>query len=205
MAEATTAGTDEGTRRRRFLQPRLVVPAGLAALVLVGGSVWAVSGGGGGSTAPVGAGAATPSVTATAEPSASAQPSPSPSAVPSPGLSVAPEPDPAPATAEPEQLGGGAPTATRKPTGKAAEATPAAKPQGTSAGKPKAPSGRDPQVPPPCPECEAKAGDPDPQHTCIHDAAGRFLTCSPVQIGTPLPRPGQPAATPTPGGPDHTH
>lgn len=39
--------TEQGAEERRgLLRPRLAVPAGLAALLLVGGSVWALSGGG---------------------------------------------------------------------------------------------------------------------------------------------------------------
>ncbi|MFG2904485.1 hypothetical protein ACGF13_05395 [Kitasatospora sp. NPDC048286] len=201
--------TDEGAaRQRRLLRPRLVIPAALAVLVLVGGSVWAVSGGGG-STASAGSGA-----TATAEPSvtppaaAQAQPSPSPSAVPEPApasasASVEPEREP---ESDADEPGSGAPSVARKPTGKA-EPTPAAKPQGASTGKPKAPAAQDPHNLPPtaCADCHTNPQEPDPQHTCIHDAAGRILTCSPVQIGTPIPRPGQTLSTPTPGRPDHTH
>ncbi|MFJ9440811.1 hypothetical protein ACIRRH_02940 [Kitasatospora sp. NPDC101235] len=203
------AETDEGARPRRFLRPRLVVPAGLAALLLVGGSVWAVSGGEGGPTAPVGAGAATPSVTVTAEPSATPTPEPT-EAQPSPSPSAVPEPAPAPASAsvepEAEEPGSSAPTAARKPTAKA-EATPASKPQGAPAGKPKAPAAQDPHnlAPTACTDCHSNPQEPDPQHTCIHDAAGRLITCSPVQTGIPILRPGQSMGTPTPGWPDHTH
>lgn len=211
------AETDEGTRPRGFLRPRAVVPAALAALVLVGGSVWAVSGGGGGAAAPVGAGAATPSATATAE--ASVTPPPTPTEAPTevqtevqtlPSPSAVVEPDPAAAAAsagpEAEDTGSSAPTATRKPTG-GAGAAPVSKPQGASTGKPRAPAAQDPHnlAPTACTDCRTTPQDPDPQHTCIHDAAGRLLTCSPVQIGTPIPRPGQTLSTPTPGWPDHTH
>lgn len=68
--------TEQGAEERRgLLRPRLAVPAGLAVLLLVGGSVWALSGGGGGAAAPVGAGTASAAVSPTAEPSPTAAPS----------------------------------------------------------------------------------------------------------------------------------
>ncbi|MEV7183634.1 hypothetical protein [Kitasatospora sp. NPDC093102] len=60
-------------------------------------------------------------------------------------------------------------------------------------------------APVPCTDCQTKPQQPDSQATCIHDAAGRLLTCSPVQTGIPILRPGQSMGTPTPGWPDHTH
>ncbi|MET8626773.1 hypothetical protein ABZW30_23945 [Kitasatospora sp. NPDC004669] len=207
---------DEGTAGRRFLRPRLVVPAAMAALLLVGGSVWALSGGGG-STAPVGAGTSSAVVSPTAEPSPTATPTPTPTVVETPteapaSPSPTATPEPVPASAEPaaDEPGGDAPTATRKPATKApaAPAAPAAKSQGdAAAAKPKAPSGIAPHNEPPvaCTDCATKRQGPDPDATCIHDAAGKVLTCSPTQVGTPILRPGQSMGTPTPGWPDHTH
>ncbi|MEV7598663.1 hypothetical protein AB0O91_14900 [Kitasatospora sp. NPDC089797] len=104
-----------------------------------------------------------------------------------------------------------APAGSRKPAAKAPAAPAAPKPQGAGgASKPKAPAapaGQDPHdiAPVPCTECRTVPQDPDPQHTCIHDAAGVVLTCTPTQVGTPILRPGQSMGTPTPGWPTHTH
>ncbi|MFD8704231.1 hypothetical protein ACFV1W_16665 [Kitasatospora sp. NPDC059648] len=206
--------TEQGAAERRtLLRPRVAVPAALAALLLAGGSVWALSGGGSGA-APVGAGTPSAAVSPTVQlsPTAAPTPTPTPTLTPAPAeVPASPSPTAEPtATPEPDEPGTAAPAAPRRPAtkGAAAPAAPAGAAGAAGAAKPKAPAAparQDPHdmAPVPCTDCrtEPQPGSGD----CYPRGEAKVMVCGPIQTPTPILRPGQSIGTPTPGWPNHTH